>query len=84
MYATIGTFFKDGDSYRGIINTRTTIACATITPDGDGSYTVNANGSTIGRALRHSDGTLTVILDPAIHPGRATLVERDGVHVLML
>jgi len=83
---TIGTFFKDGDSYRGLISTATLQGRARIIPDpykGSDAYLLLINERACGYAIANADG-LTVTICPSLSPafGRARLVEYDGYFVL--
>jgi len=86
--ATIGTFFKDGDTYTGIITTCLVQARMTLVPDrASGGYAAIIGSSIVGHADMQADGvTLTVQLDGCVLPGlgRATLVERSGVYTLVV
>jgi uncharacterized protein (DUF736 family) len=83
--ATIGTFFKDGDSYTGIITTALVQARMVLVPDrGSGGYVALIGSRTVGFADVQADGTLAVQLDTSVLPGlgRAALSNRHGVFVM--
>lgn len=82
--ATIGTFFKDGDGYTGIITTCLVQARMVLVPDRvSGGYAALIGGSIVGFADVQGD-SLAVQLDASVLPGlgRATLVRRSGVYTL--
>jgi len=84
--ATIGTFFKDGDGYTGIITTCLVQARMMLVPDrAGGGFAVIIGGSIVGHADVLADGvSLAVQLDANVLPGlgRAVLRERLGAFVL--
>ncbi len=85
--ATIGTFFKDGDGYAGIITTALVQARMVFVPDSvSGGYAALIGSSTVGFADVQADGTLCVQLDANVLPGlgRAVLRECSGVYTLSL
>jgi hypothetical protein len=83
---TIGTFFKDGYGYRGLISTAILQGRARITPDpyqGPGEFVLYIDEQACGYATTDADGLIVMIcssLSPAF--GQARLVERDGYFVL--
>lgn len=85
--ATIGTFFKDGDGYTGIITTALVQARMVLVPDrASGGYVALIGSRTVGFADVQADGTLAVQLDASVLPGlgRATLIGRGGVYSLTI
>jgi len=83
---TIGTFFKDGDGYRGIVSTATVQGCAKIIPNTEepGAYLLTISERVCGHARADADG-LAVTIDAALSPagGWARLIARDGYFVLL-
>lgn len=85
--ATIGTFFKDGDGYTGIITTALVQARMVFVPDrASGGYVALIGSRTVGFADVQVDGTLYVQLDASVLPGlgRAVLRVRGGVYMLVV
>jgi hypothetical protein len=85
--ATIGTFFKDGDGYTGIITTALVQARMVFVPDrASGGYAALIGSRTVGFADVQAEGTFCVQLDTSVLPGlgRAMLVARGGVYALVL
>ncbi len=82
---TIGTFFKDGDGYQGLISTATLQGCARIIPNSQepGTYLLIISERVCGHARADVDG-LAITIDAALSPagGWARLVARDGYFVL--
>lgn len=83
--ATIGTFFKDGDGYKGIISTAQIQGNARITPDHcePGTYLITIRERVIGHARADDDGLAVTILAPhAPAGGWARLVRGAGYYIL--
>ena len=82
---TIGTFFKNGNGYQGLISTATVQGCAKIIPNAQepGIYLLIISECVCGHARADADG-LAVTIDAALSPaaGWARLTERDGYYVL--
>jgi len=83
--ATIGTFFKDGDGYKGIISTAQIQGTARIIPDHceSGTYLITIRERVIGHARADADGLAVTIHAPhAPAGGWARLVKRKGYFIL--
>lgn len=83
---TIGTFFKDGDGYQGLISTATLQGRAHIIPDpfqGPDAYLLLINEQPYGYAIADADGLAVTINAPHSPAGGwARLIERDGYFIL--
>lgn len=89
--ATIGTFFKNGDGYRGLISTATMQARVDIVRDyrrGPLAYKLISNRHIVGRAnatgLHQCEQVLDVQLKQIVAPGlgRATLKPLGNGYIL--
>tara|TARA_R110000782_G_scaffold268961_1_gene366196 strand:- start:12146 stop:12421 length:276 start_codon:yes stop_codon:yes gene_type:complete len=82
---TIGTFFKEGDGYRGLVSTASVQGCARITPDPaePGTYVLSIGERVFGHARADADGLAVTIHAPhAPAGGWARLIKRDGYYLL--
>ena len=83
--ATIGTFFKDSDGFKGIISTTQIQGSARITPDQreSGTYLITIRERVIGHARADADGLAVTIHAPhAPAGGWARLIRGAGYYIL--